>query len=112
MSEFDPRPIVKKEFHVLLRSLETLPYARVYTERPYKIAVHVYPPANLNINASLESTLHAVLDMLSDVHFQIKEIRVGLTVFSMYITPDWSHWKEEKDKQHSDHLEMDDIIPI
>ena len=113
MSEFDPRFIVKKEFYALLRSLENLPDARVYTERPYKITLNVHPKnVDTILELSLERTLHSVVDMLSNVHFRIKEIKVGLTVFSIYIVPDWSYWQEQKVKLHSDHLEMDDIIPI
>ena len=114
MSDFDPRPQVKKDFYSLLQTFKQQRDFEVYTEKPYKISVVVRTDDSAEMSAeTLALGVHPLVHtMIGDFKFRLKTIEIGQSYVKFRIEPDWAHYMEKRVKQHSDHLEMDDIIPI
>lgn len=109
----DPRPIVREDFYALLDRLEMESALEVNNERPWKINVIVRTENDdvQNIAVSVHQKIRRII-FNGQHRFLIKEISIGQSYARFHLTPDWAYYMEQKSKQGSKRLQMDDIIPI
>jgi hypothetical protein len=110
--EFDPRPMIRKDFYALLDRLE-LEKLEIHELRPWKLDV-VVRTDGMDAQDLAVSTHQKIRRIISNgqYRFLIKSVEIGLSYVTFHLAPDWPYYMEQRAKHAPATLEVDDIIPI
>lgn len=110
--EYDPRPVIRKDFYALLSRLEIEKW-EVHELRPWKLNV-VARSDNVDTQDLAVSKHQKIRRIISNgkYRFLVKSVEIGLSYVTFHLAPDWPYYMEQRARHAPAHLEMDDIIPI